>query len=137
MHRARSSACTSIFGTGQPVLPLRSSGTGAMTAAVCSLFSPGEKALVVEGGKFGERSEVRFVRGTMFCDIALVVDPRTERLIIVSVIDNLCRGASGQAIANANLLSGLPLQCGLTLPPLVPWILPGHCPKVPKAGFRP
>ena len=68
----------------------------------------------------GKLPEVRFVRGTMFCDIALVVDPRTERLIVVSVIDNLCRGASGQAIANANLLSGLPLQCGLTLPPLVP-----------------
>lgn len=44
-----------LFETGQPVLPLCSSGTGAMTAAVCSLFSPGEKALVVEGGKFGER----------------------------------------------------------------------------------
>lgn len=44
-----------LFGTAQPVLPLCSSGTGAMTAAVTNLFAPGEKALVIEGGKFGER----------------------------------------------------------------------------------
>lgn len=44
-----------LFGTKNPVLPLASSGTGAMTAAIYSLFSPGEKVLVVEGGKFGER----------------------------------------------------------------------------------
>lgn len=44
-----------LFGTSGPVLPLACSGTGAMTAAVYSLFEPGEKVLVVEGGKFGER----------------------------------------------------------------------------------
>lgn len=44
-----------LFGTAQPVLPLCSSGTGAMVAAVTNLFAPGEKVLVVEGGKFGER----------------------------------------------------------------------------------
>lgn len=44
-----------LFGTAQPVLPLAASGTGAMVAAVCNLFAPGEKVLVVEGGKFAER----------------------------------------------------------------------------------
>ena len=44
-----------LFGTSQQVLPLSCSGTGAMYAAVCMLFSPGERVLVVEGGKFGER----------------------------------------------------------------------------------
>ena len=44
-----------LFGTEGPVLPLSCSGTGAMTAAVYSLFEPGDKVLVVEGGKFGER----------------------------------------------------------------------------------
>lgn len=44
-----------LFGTENPVLPLSSSGTGAMTAAVYSLFSPGEKVLVIEAGKFGQR----------------------------------------------------------------------------------
>ncbi|MDO5536195.1 MAG: alanine--glyoxylate aminotransferase family protein [Desulfovibrionaceae bacterium] len=44
-----------LFGTSQPVLPLSCSGSGAMTAAVYSLFTPGEKVLVVNAGKFGER----------------------------------------------------------------------------------
>lgn len=60
------------------------------------------------------------VRGSMFCDIHLVMDERTNRLIIFSVIDNLCRGASGQAIANANLMCGLEMTAGLgNLCPLV------------------
>lgn len=68
----------------------------------------------------GKLPETRHVRGTMFCDMGLVHDPRTNRLIIVSVIDNLCRGASGQAMANANLICGLPVETGLNLPPLMP-----------------
>lgn len=68
----------------------------------------------------GQLPELRSVRGTMFCDIALVKDERTGRLVIVSVIDNLCRGASGQAIANANLMAGLRLETGLRLTPLCP-----------------
>lgn len=44
-----------LFGTEQPVLPLTCSGTGAMVAAVSNLFSPGEKVLVLEGGRFAER----------------------------------------------------------------------------------
>ncbi len=62
----------------------------------------------------------RHVRGTMLCDIGLAHDPRTERLIIVSVIDNLCRGASGQALANANLMCGIEENAGLALAPLMP-----------------
>ena len=68
----------------------------------------------------GVLPEVKNVRGTMYCDIGLVLDERTRRVIIVSAIDNLCRGASGQALANANLMCGLPLTTGLDLPPLVP-----------------
>ncbi len=68
----------------------------------------------------GVLPETRWVRGTMFCDIGLVVDPRTRRLIILSAIDNLCRGASGQAVANANLMLGLPVDAGLDLAPLMP-----------------
>ena len=68
----------------------------------------------------GHLPETRNVRGTMFCDIAVTVDARTGRLIITSAIDNLCRGASGQAVANANLMSGLPAGCGLNFGPLVP-----------------
>ncbi|WP_147820221.1 N-acetyl-gamma-glutamyl-phosphate reductase [Salidesulfovibrio onnuriiensis] len=68
----------------------------------------------------GQLPETRFVRGTIFCDIGLVVDPRTHRLVIVSAIDNLCRGASGQALANANLMCGLPLATGLPTAPMMP-----------------
>ena len=44
-----------LFETKNDVLVLASSGTGAMEAAVSNLFSPGEKVLVINGGKFGER----------------------------------------------------------------------------------
>ena len=56
----------------------------------------------------------------MFCDIGLVVDPRTDRLIVCSAIDNLCRGASGQALACANLMLGLDIREGLALSPFMP-----------------
>ena len=56
----------------------------------------------------------------MFCDIGLVVDKRTNRLLIVSTIDNLCRGASGQALANANIVCGIDMQEGLRLAPMLP-----------------
>ena len=60
------------------------------------------------------------VRGSMFCDIGLVRDERTGRLVILSAIDNLCRGAAGQAVASANLMCGLPVETGLSgLVPLV------------------
>lgn len=68
----------------------------------------------------GTLPETRFVRGTMFCDIGLAVDERIGRLIIVTSIDNLCRGASGQAVLGANLLLGLPETQGLPLAPLMP-----------------
>lgn len=44
-----------LFGTAGPVLPLSCSGTGAMTAAAYGLFTPGQRVLVVDGGKFGQR----------------------------------------------------------------------------------
>lgn len=68
----------------------------------------------------GVLPELKNVRGTMFCDLGIVADPRTKRLIIVSCIDNLCRGASGQALANANLMTGTPMNEGLDMVALVP-----------------
>jgi len=44
-----------LFGTNNDVLILASSGTGAMEASIANLFSPGDKVLVINGGKFGER----------------------------------------------------------------------------------
>lgn len=60
------------------------------------------------------------VRGSNFCDLAWRVDPRTGRVIVISVIDNLTRGASGQALCNMNLMCGFPEDMGLKLPPWEP-----------------
>jgi N-acetyl-gamma-glutamyl-phosphate reductase len=54
------------------------------------------------------------VRGTNFCDLGYFVDQRVGRVKAVAVIDNLTRGASGQAVANFNLMAGLPETTGLT-----------------------
>lgn len=63
MARAQTGLKT-LFGTRSPVLPLACSGTGAMTAAVYSLFAPGQTVLVVETGKFGQRwGEIAASRG--------------------------------------------------------------------------
>jgi len=60
------------------------------------------------------------IRGTNYCDIGLSIDVRTQRAIIVSVIDNLVKGAAGQAIQNMNLICGLPEDAGLDMVPLFP-----------------
>lgn len=54
-----------------------------------------------------------FVRGSNFCDIAPFVDTRTGRIIVVSAIDNLVKGASGQAVQNMNIVCGFPETMGL------------------------
>lgn len=57
--------------------------------------------------------ETRFVRGSNYCDLALKYDRRTGRVIIISAIDNLVKGASGQAVQNMNIMLGLPGETGL------------------------
>jgi N-acetyl-gamma-glutamyl-phosphate reductase len=61
----------------------------------------------------GSLPSTAFVRGSNFCDIAPLVDSRTGRIIIVSAIDNLVKGASGQAVQNMNLVCGFPETMGL------------------------
>jgi N-acetyl-gamma-glutamyl-phosphate reductase len=53
------------------------------------------------------------VRGSNFCDIAPLVDSRSGRIIVISAIDNLVKGASGQAVQNMNLVCGFPETMGL------------------------
>jgi N-acetyl-gamma-glutamyl-phosphate reductase len=60
------------------------------------------------------------VRGSNYCDLGWRVDPRTRRVIVISVIDNLTRGASGQAVCNMNLMCGLPESMGLQDAPWQP-----------------
>ncbi|MDA8170107.1 MAG: N-acetyl-gamma-glutamyl-phosphate reductase [Nitrospiraceae bacterium] len=61
----------------------------------------------------GELPHLKFVRGTNRCDIGLVADARTGRLIVVTAIDNLVKGAAGQAVHNMNLMMGYPEETGL------------------------
>jgi N-acetyl-gamma-glutamyl-phosphate reductase len=58
--------------------------------------------------------------GSNVCLVYPTVDPRTERLIVVSVIDNLVKGAAGQAIQNMNAVLGLPETAGLESPAVYP-----------------
>ncbi|WP_213085682.1 N-acetyl-gamma-glutamyl-phosphate reductase [Heyndrickxia vini] len=60
------------------------------------------------------------VTGSNFCDIGLKVDERTNRLVIVSAIDNLVKGAAGQAIQNMNVMNDWHEKTGLELVPLYP-----------------
>ncbi|MDX8364469.1 N-acetyl-gamma-glutamyl-phosphate reductase [Cytobacillus sp. IB215665] len=60
------------------------------------------------------------VYGSNYCDIALVNDERTGRITIVSVIDNLVKGAAGQAIQNLNIILGMDEHTGLNLLPVYP-----------------
>ncbi|MHB8907807.1 MAG: N-acetyl-gamma-glutamyl-phosphate reductase [Syntrophales bacterium] len=61
----------------------------------------------------GQLPALSSVVGSNYCDIGVTVDKRTRRIIIVSVIDNLIKGASGQAIQNMNLMCGLKEETGL------------------------
>ncbi|MHB8771898.1 MAG: N-acetyl-gamma-glutamyl-phosphate reductase [Syntrophales bacterium] len=61
----------------------------------------------------GQFPNLSSVVGSNYCDIGVTVDTRTNRLIVVSVIDNLIKGASGQAIQNMNLMCGLQEETGL------------------------
>ncbi len=60
------------------------------------------------------------VYGSNYCDIGLHVDKRTGKLTIVSVIDNLVKGAAGQAIQNMNIINGWKEISGLDYPPIYP-----------------
>lgn len=60
------------------------------------------------------------VRGTNFCDIGFKREEKSDRIVVISAIDNLVKGGSGQAIQNMNLMFGLDEREGLWFPGLVP-----------------
>lgn len=64
--------------------------------------------------------ETKWVEGSNFVDIGFKIDERTGRIIMMGAIDNLVKGAAGQAVQNMNLLFGLPEQEGLQLVPMFP-----------------
>ncbi len=70
---------------------------------------------VMDEGRFPDISQVRT---SNYCDLGVFVDEKKRKAIIVSAIDNLVKGASGQAIQNMNIMAGLPETTGLIAPPV-------------------
>jgi len=68
----------------------------------------------------GETPALQAVRGTNFCDVALFADAHNDTWILLSALDNLCKGASGQAVQCANLMCGFPETMGLLDTALLP-----------------
>lgn len=61
----------------------------------------------------GELPETKHVAGSNFVDIGVVVDERLQRAVVVSTLDNIVKGAAGQAVQNMNLMFGLDEKTGL------------------------
>lgn len=73
--------------------------------------------VVLPKGKMPAMSDVQ---ASNFCHIGVAGDRESGRCLVVSTLDNLCKGSSGQAVQNANLMLGLPETEGLMLAPVFP-----------------
>jgi len=81
---------------------------------VVDYYSDSPFIRILDKGKY---PDTRNVRGTNYCDMGFAVDKAKGRMIIMSVIDNLVKGAAGQAVQNMNLMLGLEEATGLNIPP--------------------
>lgn len=79
-----------------------------------------EKEYFVKVHPEGVYPQTKWAAGTNFCHIGLAYDDRTHRVIVTSAIDNLGKGAAGQAIQNLNLMFDLPENMGLKILPQCP-----------------
>lgn len=61
--------------------------------------------------------ETRFVQGSNYTDINFKIDERTNRIVMMGALDNLVKGAAGQAVQNMNIMFGLPEEMGIDLVP--------------------
>lgn len=97
---------------------LREKSDGAALEGLYRAFYRNEPFIRILSG--GSLPNTAWVRGSNQCDIALVPDARTGRLIVLAAIDNLIKGASGAAVQNMNLMLGLEETRGLLQGPLFP-----------------
>ncbi len=79
-----------------------------------------EKEAFVRVLKKGFFPETRFVEGSNFTDVNIMVDERTHRLIMMGALDNIVKGAAGQAVQNMNIMFGFEETEGLLQPPVFP-----------------
>ena len=68
----------------------------------------------------GSCPETKWVEGSNYVDVNVVVDERTNRVIMMGAMDNLVKGAAGQAVQNMNLIFDLPENEGLMMVPMFP-----------------
>lgn len=79
-----------------------------------------QKEYFIRLTKKGVFPETRWVKGSNFLDIGLAVDERTNRIIVIGALDNLVKGAAGQAVQNMNIIFGLKENTGLEIVPIFP-----------------
>jgi N-acetyl-gamma-glutamyl-phosphate reductase len=91
--------------------------TDKVLVAIKEFYKDSPFVRVLPEGTF---PNISYVRGSNFCDIGAKVDKRTNILILISAIDNLVKGASGQAVQNLNIMAGLDESVGLDTIPLCP-----------------
>ena len=97
---------------------LKKDVTGEEVKAIYDKYYADEKFVRVLGE--GVCPETKWVEGSNYVDIGFKLDPRTNRIVMMGAIDNLVKGAAGQAVLNMNLLFGLPESEGLELVPMFP-----------------
>ena len=90
----------------------------ARVQEVYERYYGGEKFIRVLGE--GECPETKWVEGSNYVDIGFKMDPRTNRIVMMGALDNLVKGAAGQAVQNMNLLFGLDEAEGLEAVPMFP-----------------
>ena len=104
---------------------------------LCTVYAPLASSIEVDGvitvyKKFygnepfvrvldtGQQPNIRNVRGANFCDIGIAIDRRNRCIIVTSAIDNLVKGAAGEAIQNMNIMMGFEETTGLMQPGMFP-----------------
>ena len=97
---------------------LKKDVTGEEVKAIYDKYYADEKFVRVLGE--GVCPETKWVEGSNYVDIGFKLDPRTNRIVMMGAIDNLVKGAAGQAVQNMNPLFGLPENEGLELVPMFP-----------------
>jgi N-acetyl-gamma-glutamyl-phosphate reductase len=83
---------------------------GEVVSLFKQLYAPSPLVRVYEGGAL---PEIQAVANTQYADLGFALDEETRRLVVVSALDNLGKGAAGQAVQNMNLMFGLPQELGL------------------------
>ena len=97
---------------------LKKDVTGEEVKAIYDKYYADEKFVRVLDE--GVCPETKWVEGSNYVDIGFKLDPRTNLIVMMGAIDNLVKGAAGQAVQNMNLLFGLPESEGLELVPMFP-----------------